>query len=548
MIAREYNAQTLPYVDASDMDRSTAVAVSVLTDAGIVEGNPDRTFRPGTKLNRAEFVKIIMGTVPNPPDVASLRCFPDIAADAWYAPSVCQARAMGLVSGNAQMGVPPAQWLFVPTRDVNYVEALKILVLLYHVPTPTPETGQEWYAPYLAAAIDAGIDLPEAPTPDHKLTRGQMARLVVRFMAWSENEFDKLIAAEARVNDPTSTSSSSANSSAQSTSMSSRSNSQTSSVSSFIPSRYDTDEDRTVRNNIMLLGLESPVLGIANIRSSTQPALIKSFIVRLTQTVLSMESMNIYAADGAFLGTAFLDGTQPGNRQYVLPAEKLGLVIPNDGEFEFYARGNLKSQSSGGQSGEVAQIDRMGIAYVGVWNSQESTEYTDDTFYSLFETAAGTITDIVNAGAENGALISGPQVRIGSFKVSGRRAPQAQNLDLYLKSIDFTVNAAGGVTVTNPTLGFESAGTRHDCNISGSVITCSNLDSGLSTFETSDRTMTVYADVTITSNASNFGLQLTINEPGTPLQSGDVQWTDGTSNFQWVPTADWPVAEGTIYD
>ena len=125
--ARNYAPVNLPYSDAPS-DLSTAIAVSVLTDEGIVEGNPDGTFRPDALLNRAEFLKIAMGVLPEEDDDEySLSCFPDVFSTAWYAQYVCRAKALGIVEGNQILGVPPHEWLFAPERNVQYVEALKIL-------------------------------------------------------------------------------------------------------------------------------------------------------------------------------------------------------------------------------------------------------------------------------------------------------------------------------------------------------------------------------------------------------------------------------------
>ena len=80
-----YDSTHLPYSDAP-IDRATAVAVSFLTEEGILQGYPDGTFRSDQPVNRAEFLKVSQRAsateVIPPVDTA---CFPDIDPAAWYA-------------------------------------------------------------------------------------------------------------------------------------------------------------------------------------------------------------------------------------------------------------------------------------------------------------------------------------------------------------------------------------------------------------------------------------------------------------------------------
>ena len=70
--ALSYGTDSLPYTDAPS-DHSAAIAISTLTELGIVRGNPDGTFKPGTPLNRAEFMKIAMALLPPEEDFTATR-------------------------------------------------------------------------------------------------------------------------------------------------------------------------------------------------------------------------------------------------------------------------------------------------------------------------------------------------------------------------------------------------------------------------------------------------------------------------------------------
>ena len=58
-------------------------AIKFLKDQGIVEGYPDGNFRPDQEINRAEFTKIVGGSVFT--EIAGEDCFPDVH-DEWFAP------------------------------------------------------------------------------------------------------------------------------------------------------------------------------------------------------------------------------------------------------------------------------------------------------------------------------------------------------------------------------------------------------------------------------------------------------------------------------
>jgi len=198
-IALSYDTE-LPYTDSAP-DRATAVSVGALTEEGILGGKPDGTFRYTRLLNRAEFMKITMllhqslqrhSFIDNPID---LSCFPDIAEDAWFAEPVCRAKQFGIVHGNAQKGIDPQFWFFEPSRSVQYEEALKVLINIYDIqPDLCIECKEEWYEPYIRAAKGRNLDLNLIP--GHKLTRGQVSRLVARFVVIEEGTLQDLLNAE----------------------------------------------------------------------------------------------------------------------------------------------------------------------------------------------------------------------------------------------------------------------------------------------------------------------------------------------------------------
>lgn len=74
-------------------------AILFLCERGVINGNPDGTFKPNDNITRAEFVKLIataMGLSVSSADVA----FGDVSADSWYAPYVAAVSLEGIVNGD----------------------------------------------------------------------------------------------------------------------------------------------------------------------------------------------------------------------------------------------------------------------------------------------------------------------------------------------------------------------------------------------------------------------------------------------------------------
>jgi hypothetical protein len=149
------------YAAFSDISSSSyGSAIDSLWIRGIVEGYADGTFRPNTKINRAEFLKILMeakfpGTEPN-----DLRCFKDldVKTPQWYARTTCAAAELGIVQGYPD-------GTFKPEKTVQLDEALKMAFLTYGV-NPSYTDGP-WYERYLNEARDRGILLALLAHPAH---------------------------------------------------------------------------------------------------------------------------------------------------------------------------------------------------------------------------------------------------------------------------------------------------------------------------------------------------------------------------------------------
>ena len=72
--------------------------VQALTEANIISGFPDSTFRPDEQMTRAQFASIVSGAFPTP-TVREPIVFTDVPADHWAASAISSAYAKGFLSG-----------------------------------------------------------------------------------------------------------------------------------------------------------------------------------------------------------------------------------------------------------------------------------------------------------------------------------------------------------------------------------------------------------------------------------------------------------------
>lgn len=144
-------------------------AISYLKENAVVQGYSDGTFKPSARINRAEFLKIVM-------EAAALKkegsnCYKDVK-DEWYAGYVCQATKLKLVSGYGN-------GLFKPERNINFAEASKIIVNTMKL-TFTADISENWYQQYVKA-LEKYMAVPDSIMSfSQEINRGEMAEMVWR--------------------------------------------------------------------------------------------------------------------------------------------------------------------------------------------------------------------------------------------------------------------------------------------------------------------------------------------------------------------------------
>ena len=97
--------------------------------------------------------------------------FPDVAADAWYAPYVIELVEAGMVSGYTDGS-------FHPNESVTWGQALKLVMLCAGFPEQTAKSGQHWAEGYRAYAEAKGYPVPKTGALNGVITRDEIADLI----------------------------------------------------------------------------------------------------------------------------------------------------------------------------------------------------------------------------------------------------------------------------------------------------------------------------------------------------------------------------------
>ncbi len=151
-------------------DSEFKTAIEALKNKGVVAGYDDGTFKPKNTINRAEFMKIVMGASVR--STSGTHCFSDVT-DEWFAPFVCAGKDQGVVNG-----YPDGS--FRPADPINVAEALKIVLQAFQINTPAAEANEAWYKPFVDYANKNNLYLRTFDAEDKQITREDMAELVYR--------------------------------------------------------------------------------------------------------------------------------------------------------------------------------------------------------------------------------------------------------------------------------------------------------------------------------------------------------------------------------
>jgi hypothetical protein len=165
-------------------DHPYAFPIEVISNAGIMNGYDDGSFRPDNTINRAEFLVVLTNAVDADFSGKSYdNCFSDVS-DEWYAVFVCYAKEQGWVSGFSDGKYKPQEASTKAGVVKIAVEAFGFDPCEVVEEPPFEDVPVDaWYAPY-ACLVRIENLLPGAKfDPDKNMTRAELAHLIYNMMS-----------------------------------------------------------------------------------------------------------------------------------------------------------------------------------------------------------------------------------------------------------------------------------------------------------------------------------------------------------------------------
>ncbi|HVB09289.1 MAG TPA: S-layer homology domain-containing protein, partial [Bacillota bacterium] len=148
-------ADTVPLADVPS-GFWAAPAIDRALAAGVVVGFPDHSFQPQASVTRAQLAKMLAIALSLPLAGSGATAFSDVTAQAWYAPYVAAAAQAGIVAGIGG-------GRFDPDAPVTREQVALMLARALHL-TGTPAAAfldqgaiDVWAAPGIQAAVAAGL-------------------------------------------------------------------------------------------------------------------------------------------------------------------------------------------------------------------------------------------------------------------------------------------------------------------------------------------------------------------------------------------------------
>jgi len=164
-------------------------AIESLKKINVISGYKDGTFKPNASVQRVEALKMILGSASIKAEEASGETgLSDIPRDAWFTKYVLKAKSKGIVKGNPDGTFKPAQkvnraefikmTLMAFNQDIsNHKNISK--------PIAIDVKSSDWFMPYMSFAKTIGIinpDFNDKLNPGKQLTRGDCAEILYKML------------------------------------------------------------------------------------------------------------------------------------------------------------------------------------------------------------------------------------------------------------------------------------------------------------------------------------------------------------------------------
>ncbi len=512
-----------------------AAAINLLTREGVVEGIGDRFFGPARQVNRAEFLKIAILSLPadRRPSVNLRECFPDVQASDWFSGTVCGAKDIGIVRGNADPTKPEEEWLFTPDAQVTYDAALKMLTLLFGYEVRSAASDEDWGQPYYIAARKRGVDLPIPIRFDTPLSRGMAARLAAAFMAENAGQLDELRMAE----NGEFTSASSESSSLSSSSSSSATSASTSTSTSTSTSSPTALFQIPTVSHLLLVGATSDAIAHGTIAPFSEEAEVTAVQVKLFQEARSLEALELVRTDGTLIAR-MKRRPNPDTQDYQVTYETslagTGIfLIPENTTTPVVLRAVVRARNNDGFSENLVQVRIISVTIRG---KTTNTTYNIplNTPFPRHQTAFGRLLPLIRTSPVSAPLQSGASKTIVSFGVDAQRV---DTQTLFPMQFIFSYDRIGQLTMfSNWRLRRTDTNAEATCtmNTQELTISCANLQTILGALPSGILPLSLLADVQVATSTDSESFQVFLPTPGSPETLGSVWWTDGTGTFRWM--------------
>jgi hypothetical protein len=183
-------------------------AAEFLKSQGIISGYPDGTFKPDKGVNRAEAIKLIIAPLVDTAVLQQLTSSPftDVKPNDWFIGYVEAARQNTIIDG------PPSKGAFNGGNPVLKAEFIKMLELAHKVNpsgtlseislplSPDVADPSQWFYPYMRYAIASSMTMIGGDGllhPDRKLTRGDCALILHRYLMFKQGRRTQALLSEA---------------------------------------------------------------------------------------------------------------------------------------------------------------------------------------------------------------------------------------------------------------------------------------------------------------------------------------------------------------
>jgi hypothetical protein len=529
-MALSFADQSLMYTDAP-FSPSESAGISLLTNIGAVQGNPDGTYRSSRTLNRAEFLKISL--LSHPRIIVSksdaTRCFPDVSEKDWFSEYVCLAKKRDIISGYPD-------GFFRPGNPVNYAEALKILGELYDY-TAYADPDAPWYEFYAQAAQNHKTILPISLSYDRYITRGQMARLAAAYRAEYEGllpeyrnaELGKRAVVQKPVVEPEEE------------------------PEEEVPQEPETPPEENiptipVRSSFLMVG-ESGLIADAKLYVRDNSVELRQVKVTLEREARSAEELSIEDGSGTHLGTLKLDLNDRDNETWKITYDvgESGYTLPAGQATNLVVRALIKERGKGGFSEEWVEVKSLFIIVSEIGDPTVSYQIVPSgAHYPVHQTSQARITDVTNTLGTEDELRQGSERQVASFFIEREVHPE---VSFRVRHLRFHAHHSRGVQASNWELRSLEDSRRYSCSTEGTdsleltTINCLAIPEELGSVEV----LQLFADIDFSQASPGDTLQVNLEIPGSLSESGDIRWTDGSADFQWT-TLPAPIAEGTLWE